>query len=1359
MRLFGSISKAIPAALAVTVVAAGAAAAPQTDHVGPERFHPESTKHRLAEAAAERARLATSKVLASSWAPTLAPSPIDVQRYELDLHLDMTRRRLSGTATVELAAVENGLGQVSLDMDLGLRALSVVLLSDHRYPHDGPRALGWDHADDRLTVTLPRALAAGDVVELSIAYGGTASRSGYGVTWTSWNGTPMGYTFAEPFGARVWFPCNDRPDDKALVDLRVTVPDWATTASNGLLVEQTVNDDGSMSSTWSSRYPVATYLVVLNVGPFVQLQHDYVAADGTTMPVHTYVFPEAADLADAALSNTPDMIATLAPLFGEYPFLQEKYGNCVTFFGGGMEHQTLTTYSLDALDSSWAPWLNVHELGHQWWGDWVTCDDWRELWLNEGFATLTEWLWAEHLGPDVLRGYLEDADWRGWFLGPLYDNPVAFSSTVYDKGAWALRMLRHLLGDDEFFAGVAEYRSRHAGGSATTADLQAAFEAASGEQLGWFFDQWVYGANRPRLQYEWQTTAGPGVRLTVTQEQTNAGLFRLPMEIDVATTAGIERHRVDLPAQAETVLDLELQASATELTFDPDNWLLAEISPASEPDLELGPDFPGPYDAGVVLGGRTSTVTVPLTNTGGSTLEVTVLAANSGASWSVLRPRAPFGIAPGETVEAELEFAPSGAGVQDDYLVIVSNDPSRDGLVVVPLTGTGTLSAGPRLATMASAALGTAPVGGTAERSVQVSNLGDEPLTLDGSIEGDGFALGSRLPAAVAPGRTEYLVFRFHPPGTGGHSGSFTLRTNDPARPEHVIALSGTGAASARVGLLPAALHLGLGAPPESASILVANQGELPLTVGAVGVDGPFELAGALALPATVPASGTLEVPIRVRPGADGELRGSLRVRTDDPSLTWAVAPLSAHVLDRAPIRSSVPAAASTGGVGGARWTTDATLLNPGDDDLSVDLRFRPAGQRADDVVDLALTVPAAGQRQLADVVRAMGWEGAGGIELLAENAGLVTVTRTFSREAEGTYGQHIGSLSDDRLLTDADTAVLAGLAGNDGFHTNLGILNLGEQPVRVRFTLYAVDGTRLGDAELTAIAGGYAQEVSVLAALTSERIRGGWAEITTDDPGARYAAWASVVDDGSHDPTFVAPVRAPADAMVVPAVAAVNGLGGTVWTSDVTLVNVGTATADVTLAYLPTGGPAPAAHTRRLSLAARTALLLENVVADLAGGQGEGVLRITATAPTTALVATSRTFTSGAAGTYGQLVPAVPVGAVAGAGERVVVAGLRSTGGFRSNLGLTSLAEVGTTVTARFFDDLGNQIGVVPVVLPAGEFVQEVRVLERILGYVGTAWVELSSDDAAAAYVAHVSVVDGTSGDPAYIPGIRSGT
>ncbi len=1340
-------------------LAATAAAGADPELAGPERFRPESTKHRLAEAAAERARLATSGALAKSWAPTPAPSSIDVRRYTLDLALDMGSRRLSGTATVELAAVEDALGEVVLDMDLGLRPLSVVLLSDHRFPHDGPRALAWNHADDRLTAAMPRPLAAGDVVELSIAYGGTASRFGYGVNWASWNGTPMGYTFAEPFGARVWFPCNDRPDDKALVDLRVTVPDWATTASNGLLVEQVVNEDGSISSTWSSRYPVATYLVVLNVGPFVQLRHDYTAADGTAMPVHTYVFPEAADLADAALGSTPDMIATLAPLFGEYPFLEEKYGNCVTFFGGGMEHQTLTTYSLDALDSDWAPWLNVHELGHQWWGDWVTCEDFKELWLNEGFATLTEWLWAEHLGADVLARYLEDADWRGWFLGPLYDNPVAFSSTVYDKGAWALRMLRHVLGDDPFFAGVAEYRTRHAGGSATTGNLRVAFEAASGEDLEWFFDQWVYGANRPRLQYEWQATPGPGIRLTVTQEQTNAGFFRLPMEVDVATVAGVERHRVDLPAMAETVVELDLQASATGVTLDPDNWVLADISPAADPDLELGPDFPGPYDAGVVLGGRTATVTIPLTNTGGSPLEVAVLEANAGTAWSVLAPEVPFEIAPGQTVAAELEFAPAGAGAQDDYLVIVSDDPSRSGLVVVPLTGTGALSAGPRLATLASATLGTAPVGGTAERTVQVSNFGDEPLTLEGSLEGDGFALAGALPAAVAPGGTEYLFFRFHPTRTGGHSGSLTLTTNDPARPEHVIALSGSGAASPRVALLPEARHLGLGAPPAPASILVANRGELPLTVSAVAVDGPFELAAPLGLPATVPASGTLEIPVRTRPGADGELRGALRVRTDDPSLTWAVAPLSARVLDRPPVRSSVPAAASSGGLGGARWTTDATLLNPGDSDLAVDLRFLPGGQRSDDAADLAVTVPAGGQRQLTDVVGAMGEDGAGGVELLAEAVGLVTVTRTFSREAGGTYGQHIGGLTDDQLLTAADTAVLAGLAGNDGFHTNLGILNLAEHPVRVRFTLYAADGTRLGEAELTAIAGGYAQEVSVLAALTAETVRGGWAEITTGDPGARYAAWASVVDDGSHDPTFISPVRAPVVDQVIPAVAAVEGLGGTVWASDVTLVNIGTAPADVTLAFVPGGAPGSSAHTRRLVVDPRSARHLENVVADLAGAHGEGVLRITATAPGAGVVATSRTYTSGAAGTYGQLVPAVPVGDVVGAGERVVVAGLRSTDGFRSNLGLTSLADVETTVTARFFDDLGAPIGVLPVVLPAGAFVQEVRVLERVLGHVGTAWVELSSDDDGAAFVAHASVVDGTSGDPAYIPAARVGS
>ena len=163
------------------------------------------------------------------------------------------------------------------------------------------------------------------------------------------------------------------------------------------------------------------------------------------MPVVIYAYPRLPSRPRSDLAITPDIIGALAEAFGEYPFLEEKYGNCTVPFGGGMEHQTLTAYALSGAGGRphWTEWLNVHELAHQWWGDWVTCADWRDLWLNEGFATYREWLWAEHKGDDVLQTTSPAPTALASSSGPCTTTRSPFSGTVYDKGAWVLRMLPH----------------------------------------------------------------------------------------------------------------------------------------------------------------------------------------------------------------------------------------------------------------------------------------------------------------------------------------------------------------------------------------------------------------------------------------------------------------------------------------------------------------------------------------------------------------------------------------------------------------------------------------------------------------------------------------------------------------------------------------------------------------------------------------------------------------------------------------------------------------------------------------------------------------------------------------------------
>jgi len=952
---------------------------------------PGITALHLADAAAQRERL-VKLGMSKSWAPDLGPSDIDVLHYTMDLHIDIEREVLSGTVAMEVEAAVDNLSAVEVDADQGLRILGVMLAEDESFGYDGMRVLPFDHQHDRLSMQLPRALSRGERVTLLVSYGGHAGYYGGGVNWRdNGYGARVVYTFAEPFGSRLWWPCNDRPDDKATVDMSVTAPSWMVVSSNGLETGREERADGSATTSWSSRYPVATYLVVMNASNYEVSELDYTRADGSTMPVVTYAYPGIADDAERDLAITPDMITTLAARFGEYPFVEEKYGNCLTPFGGGMEHQTLTTLSQNAIGGNGIDWLNVHELGHQWWGDWISPDDWRELWLNEGFATYSEIVWAEHVGPETLAQVVEDMDWRGYFLGAAYDNPVPFSSTVYEKGSWILRMLRHVLGDETFFAAILEYLETFGGATATTEALQAIFERHSVSDLDWFFQQWVYGENRPRYQYSWSEVAGPMVRLVVTQEHSNAPLFRMPMDVQITTTDGTELTTVWLEAEAEQSFDIAVGHTPTEVVLDPDHQVLCELSPAGEPDLDLGPGYPGPFPGGTLLGGTSSTITIPLNNVGGSDLVIDsddgpAIYPWNGRSYELVAPTEfPLTIAPGESEELQIRFTPAGVGSIGDRFVIESNDPSRDGVTILEVGGTGVNSLDPFFSVPPIFMFGNVPVGGSAELVFDIANEGAEDLTLSATMTVDDFVVATSLPEVLTPGQVVPMTVRFAPTEVGNRIGNLVFTSNDPLRPERTVLLRGVGTEAPRIAVDPPSVLFGLTEQPTPTTVTVSNVGLSDLEVSELTIDAPFELADAPGLPMSLPPGESMTVDIQLGTADAGTFRGALRFLSNDPSLPWATVLLEGQVVESDVLYWAYPAVASAEGLGGASWSTNTYFLNPTDVELALDLRFMSPGKRLAGPPDATVTIPAHNQRTLADVVASIGHEGTGGLDVGGE--------------------------------------------------------------------------------------------------------------------------------------------------------------------------------------------------------------------------------------------------------------------------------------------------------------------------------------------------------------------------------------
>ncbi|MBI5709135.1 MAG: hypothetical protein HZC42_02370 [Candidatus Eisenbacteria bacterium] len=530
-------------------------------------------------AAWKAAALRRSRALQTSVTPNQLG--YDVHFYGLDLALDPVARLLSGTVSVKASVASGPLATLELDLSASMTVDAAT---------SGGSAAAWSRSADVLTLYLDRAYATGETMNVTVTYHGTPSGGYFG--FDTKYGRNLIWSLSEPFGARSWWPCKDAPEDKAdSVDVRVTVPTGLVTASNGTRVES--SDNGTVAVTrWQERHPIATYLVSVASYPYATSVDHYRYAPADSMPIQFYTFPEDAAGAAAVHAKVKTMIGAFAARFGEYPFLDEKYGDAEFLFGGGMEHQTCTSLG------TYLEYVVAHELAHQWWGDWITCRDFHHIWLNEGFATYGEALWAEAVsGP---AAYHDDLSFNKYFgAGTIYVPDLTnvgriFSSDLsYNKASWVLHMLRHVLGDSSFFAALDQYSTLHAYSVATTEDFRDACEAVSGRDLHAFFQQWIYGEYYPAYRYAYTAApAGGGYDVALTLDQTQSGqLFNMPLDVRVTTALGAQTFVIGDSLASQTFV-LHVDAAPTALAIDPDDWVLkTAVTPVVAP----------PFDKGILL--------------------------------------------------------------------------------------------------------------------------------------------------------------------------------------------------------------------------------------------------------------------------------------------------------------------------------------------------------------------------------------------------------------------------------------------------------------------------------------------------------------------------------------------------------------------------------------------------------------------------------------------------------------------------------------------------------------------------------------------------------------------------------------
>lgn len=516
-------------------------------------------------------------------AAILAQEDFDVTRYFLDLEFVVSSRTVEGSVTITADSLIMGLQTATLDLYDNMAVSAVTT---------GGANLAHTHGGNVLQVTLDRPYDIGETFEIVVEYGGSPVSGSFGWNkYSQFSEGEMVWSLSEPEGARTWWPCKDRPDDKAMVEAWYTVQNSWTATGNGVLTG-TSKKGRKMTYMWQASYPLTTYLVSIAATDYVSWSETYVDLLGNPMPVDHYVYPE--DLADAqeSLNRTVDMLGFFAQLFGEYPFVDDKYGHSAFPFSGAMEHSTNTSYGYVLLNGGHNyDFIVAHELAHQWWGDSVSPETWPDIWLNEGFATHSEALWVEHEGgPEAYRDYM-NSFWRENFTGPLYDPPSLFGSTVYDKGGWAQHMLRGVLGDTAFFGGLSNWYTGRQDGVGNTAQYQATMEAEYGASLDWFFQEWVYLQNSPRYEYGWTTAdLGTGAYRTwlrVDQVQTDAGTFTMPIKVTLVTGSGSEVRTV-WNDTADQDFTLDTTEPLLDLIFDEQDWILkAEETEITLDDLDL----------------------------------------------------------------------------------------------------------------------------------------------------------------------------------------------------------------------------------------------------------------------------------------------------------------------------------------------------------------------------------------------------------------------------------------------------------------------------------------------------------------------------------------------------------------------------------------------------------------------------------------------------------------------------------------------------------------------------------------------------------------------------------------------------
>lgn len=527
---------------------------------------------------------------------TSASNNYDVKYYRCEWEVNPAIRYITGKVTLYFV-VTTATNSIQLDLMNTLTVDSVKQRS---------QILTKLHNNNTLSIDFPAVINAGVLDSVAVFYKGVPANNGFGSFETTTHaGTPVMWSLSEPYGSRDWWPCKNGLDDKAdSVDIIVTAPAQYKAAANGMLQSETLVFAGTKKQTyWKHRYPIASYLVCFAVTNFAVFNNS-VLLGTTNLPMQTFCYPENLASFQNGTQNTLNAMQLFHNNFGDYPFIKEKYGHVQFSWGGGMEHQTSTF--VVSIDES----LCAHELGHQWFGDKITCASWEDIWLNEGFATFLAAFYMENKYPAntlnsrraVINSITSVPGGSVWVddttnVGRIFDGRLS-----YNKGSYLLYMLRWKLGDAAFFNGIRQYQkdTKLAYGFAKTDDLKRNLEQASGQDLTGFFKDWFKGQGYPSYNVQWTQIGREYVNITMNQttSHNSVDFFELPVALKFKNATQEKTIVVDNKTNGETFLK-NIGFIADTVLIDPEYWLVTRNNVSAKvPDPLTGQNivkvFPNP---------------------------------------------------------------------------------------------------------------------------------------------------------------------------------------------------------------------------------------------------------------------------------------------------------------------------------------------------------------------------------------------------------------------------------------------------------------------------------------------------------------------------------------------------------------------------------------------------------------------------------------------------------------------------------------------------------------------------------------------------------------------------------------------